>query len=951
MTMQVIKTVDLLEQQEAEEAFKVERARRAAEPQNRAACASAKQFLADGRRVLATINPTAVVRAQLDELEQRATAALEVRDGSAAREAAEKFKALCCREQLINPSPAQPAPVQPTSRPPAEEREAPAGAGGQQEAPVQESGVATLELRERVQQACANTKQTHLARFGKLQIELGYDVVPIVRDGKQPYLKGWQKIEATGALIDRWIAGMKHTGVGILAARTAGVDLDIRDADMAELMVEFVQTRLGCTPVRVGLPPKALLPYRCDKPFKKVNSKRFRTPDGLEHKVEILGDGQQWVASHVHPNTKKPYTWHYADGHTSEMLEIPRDELSEITEADAHAIVAEFEENARVMGWEEVGAGSPVESSAQDERTYSLDRAAALAGVNAETLEHLRSAALFSAEKGLLDGYNAWTSAGQALASLKGTPFEAEAQDIFMAASAKTATPDMDQAAEKWETYTGERTDFRHVFKAAQDKGWTNPKSKVADGTIDSLHLTTNQANAARLAKHHGADLAHMGGSWYGYNGTHWARSEAQATRFGMRLSRIIAGEVTELSEKARHAGDQAERERLHKLAEALAKFGARAENAAEIASALRLAAAELQCDPGEFDADPWLLNVQNGTLELRGSARLREHRRADRITRIAPVSYVPDAPRHRFEQFLAQVCHDPQTVAFLKRFLGYCLTGLTREQVMLILWGAGANGKSTLIKILRAVLGPYVQMAPPKLLEDARNDRHPTEIADLMGARLVCASETEEGARLREAFVKSITGSEPLKARVMYGDFFEFSPSHKLVLSTNHKPLIVGTDFAIWRRLMLVPFEVKFGSPEEVAACKCVAVKDPNLEAALLAEREGVLAWLVEGCVEWQRGGLRPPPAVLAATAAYRVDLDKLGAFLEERCTIDPAASTKANTLYASYMNWCSLSGYKAEAQRGFGLRLAERGLVREHRRDGWYWRGVALQPEDLSP
>ena len=583
-----------------------------------------------------------------------------------------------------------------------------------------------------------------------------------------------------------------------------------------------------------------------------------------------------------------------------------------------------------------------------------LARAVKLANVTDETVDHVRQAVLFLGAK-WADDYDKWVpKVGHALKSLEQAG-RAEANGIWHAFSALSSKYDYDQAQEKWEGINPNSITYTSIFKWADDAEWVNPKSKAARAhdplaEIDAIHLTTDQANATRLAKHHGDDLAYIPGGWLAWNGaTHWEGGDAASMRFGMRLSRIIAGEVADLGRRAQDMGSEGERDRLLKTAEALAKFGARAEDANKITSALKLAKARLARSVTDFDSDPCLLNCQNGTVDLR-TGELREHRREDRLTRIAPIAYIKTAARGAWERFLSQIIPDADVVAFLKRFLGYCLTGLTREQVMLVFWGGGANGKSTLINMLKAALGPYAQAAPPRLLEDSRGDRHPTEIADLWNTRLVFASETGEGTRLREEFIKYVTGSERLKARFMREDFFEFDPTHKLILSTNHKPIVVGNDYAIWRRLLLVPFGVTFGSAEEVASGARTAVRDPALTERLQAEREGVLAWLVEGCMEWQRDGLRPPTAVLAATESYRDEMDKVGLFLKECCTVGPQESAGATALFTQFRWWCRENGYPDASQRWFGLRLGERGFQREEKRDGVQWVGLRLLPPDLS-
>jgi putative DNA primase/helicase len=261
-------------------------------------------------------------------------------------------------------------------------------------------------------------------------------------------------------------------------------------------------------------------------------------------------------------------------------------------------------------------------------------------------------------------------------------------------------------------------------------------------------------------------------------------------------------------------------------------------------------------------------------------------------------------------------------------------LTGDTGEQCLLILHGSGANGKSVLLEVLGSMLGAYAKQAAPDLLLAKTQDRHPTEIADLFGSRLVTAIETSEGRRLAEALVKQMTGGDKMKARFMRQDFFEFDATHKLWLATNHKPQVRGTDYAIWRRIRLIPFEVTIPKEEQVK----------GLAGKLLAEEApGILAWMVRGCLSWQRQGLAPPSKVTEATEAYRKEMDVLQGFLDEKCVIHPTAQATASALFKAYQSWCEEAGEQAETQQSFGSRLTERGFIRE-KKGTIEWYGIGL-------
>ena len=235
---------------------------------------------------------------------------------------------------------------------------------------------------------------------------------------------------------------------------------------------------------------------------------------------------------------------------------------------------------------------------------------------------------------------------------------------------------------------------------------------------------------------------------------------------------------------------------------------------------------------------------------------------------------------------------------------------------------------------ILSILEGDYAIQAAPELLVVGR-DRHPTEVADLYGKRLVASIEIEDGRRLAEGLVKQLTGGDKIKARHMRQDFFQFDPTHKLWLVANHKPIVKGTDYAIWRRILLIPFDVTISEEE----------KDPHLPEKLKEETAGILAWAVRGCLEWQRmKGLGIPKSVERATNAYRVDSDTFSAFLEE-CTVNiKDAETKASALYTTYETWCRENGERPQGGKQFGEKLTERGFNKRRKRVGNFYLGVGL-------
>jgi putative DNA primase/helicase len=401
-------------------------------------------------------------------------------------------------------------------------------------------------------------------------------------------------------------------------------------------------------------------------------------------------------------------------------------------------------------------------------------------------------------------------------------------------------------------------------------------------------------------------------------------RSERGLTTRGKTMSR------KKLSKKARLQQTQR-----------ILRWAVECESAARINAMLDLARSEpgIPVLPEDVDRDPWLFIVANGTLDLR-TGELRQHRREDLLTMLCPTPYRPDAPCPTWERFPGAVFPDDegepdrQLITFVQRTFGRCLTGDVSEQILPIFWGGGANGKSTLVNaVLETLGGDYAMKANADLLMASRGERHPTELAQLFGMRLVVASETHQGRRLNEALVKDLTGGEPIRARRMREDFWEFPPTHKTILITNHRPRVTGTDEGIWRRLRLVPFTATFWDPndpgKDPAQLPQSHRQDKQLGQKLAAEREGILAWLVRGCRDWRRDGLTLPGQVKVATAEYRSGEDMVAQWIAECClTGCDDYRRRASDLLANYRQWCERTGEEPVGQKSFGEALLGRGF-----------------------
>ena len=444
----------------------------------------------------------------------------------------------------------------------------------------------------------------------------------------------------------------------------------------------------------------------------------------------------------------------------------------------------------------------------------------------------------------------------------------------------------------------------------------------------------TDLGNAHRFAREHQTDTRYCWPwqKWLIWNGRFWAHDDSGAVH---RLAEQTVGAMYTEAGKL----SMPRREALGRWA---LKSEAHDRRAKMLASGQAIAGIPVR--PAELDRDPWLLNVRNGTLDLR-TGTLRPHERKDYITLGLDLDYDPDAKCPTWESFLSDVFAGvAETIAFLQRAIGHSLTGDVREDAFFILYGAGSNGKSTLINIVHVLLGLYAAKVPSELLMVRRGERHPTELATLYQKRFVSASETSQGCRLNEAMVKSLTSSDPIPCRRMKEDFWTFWPTHKMWLSTNHRPQIRGTDHGIWRRIHLIPFGVKFHEPET----KRTPQKDTKLPGRLLKELPGILAWVVRGCLDWQREGLKPPKTVRDATEGYRAEMDVLAAFLKECCVFDKGAKAGATALYEAYKRWCGATGEPAESQKSFGKRLGELGLTSRVSYGRTVYDGIGLSAGD---
>jgi putative DNA primase/helicase len=343
----------------------------------------------------------------------------------------------------------------------------------------------------------------------------------------------------------------------------------------------------------------------------------------------------------------------------------------------------------------------------------------------------------------------------------------------------------------------------------------------------------------------------------------------------------------------------------------------------------------ELNIKAEQLDANPWLLNVRNGTIDI-SSGEFTEHRQEEMITKIGNVDYDPAVDCPLWKQFIREIMnYNSDIITFLQTAAGWALNGDNSEQVMFILFGSGANGKTTFLNTLMYIMGDYAIATPTETFMKKSGDQNTNDIARLRGARIVTTTEAEQGRRLSEPIIKKITGNDQMTARFLYGEYFNFTPTFKIFMATNHKPVIKGTDYGIWRRIRLIPFTTRIAEDKQ----------DKQLEMKLKNEASGILNWLLEGTARWRREGLKAPAAILNATDEYRGEMDVIGNFLKERCVQEKSATIRIRELYKAYSDWCEENNEHAISERFFSMRLKEMSFEQGRTSEARYWVGIALQ------
>lgn len=733
--------------------------------------------------------------------------------------------------------------------------------------------------------------------------------------GKAPLGRQWQ-IEALKDppyCIDHPVAHALNTG--ILCNGLRAIDFDIDDDVLL----------MRCHQIAIDmLPPGALIrrragSARCMMVYRAAEGEPPNaTPiTGVTHgqagkscKLEVLGRGHQFVAFGTHWEALAELEWpNGAPG------EVRRDELPEVTEKQIHDFLA---------------ACAPIIDAPPPRYTNGKDRDQEHTPGEAQAAPLRVAAALHTiGNTGPPNWDRWWNYIGMAV--WRATGGSELGWEAWNAWSAGNAAYNADAARERWDHYftsppdqLGAGTIIWLARKAKEararaalgdpppaEQWWyeeegegerpAGDEPQAADDADDLVGIVSEGAIADAFGRQHRARLRfdHHAGKWFLWDGIRWRREETKlAYRWAHQKARVIAAD----KEKAAvivSAGKAAFAAGVERIAQSDRAFAVTSEI---------------------WDADPWLLGTPGGTVDLR-TGEFRPAAREDYITKLTAVAPADAVDCPQWLAFLHQTfAGDAGLIRFLQQWHGYSLTGSTREHALLFGHGHGGNGKTVLLNTISNIMGDYCRTAAMDTFTAAKHDRHPTELAALVGARMVCASETEEGRAWSEVRIKQLTGGDRIAARHMRQDFFEFTPQFKLIVIGNNVPELHNVDDAARRRLNIVPFTQK------------PPVIDRNLEQKLRAEWPGILRWAIVGCLDWQKNGLIRPDAVAASTAEYFNEQDLLGQWIEERCvqTDDDGGQAKDTvaSLMASWRNYAKAHGEDVWSSRRFVTSMRKRGF-----------------------
>jgi P4 family phage/plasmid primase-like protien len=691
-----------------------------------------------------------------------------------------------------------------------------------------------------------------------------------VNSTKRPYIEGWQTAEIP---VENWSAWPDARVGLVLGERSGVVRLDADGAEAVAMAQELVDG---------------------------VETAEFTTPSG--------GRGWLFQFSPLFPGSQKLWT---GKGPHAELR---------IQSTGAYTIIppsAGYE-------WVREGPISPVPPKvvalALEQRALKLTQQLAPtvarpdAGEIADLVTHLTAAQA--------DDRDTWFAVGCALHSV-GDDKLLDAWIQFSKLSPKFQDGECEKLWASMRTSGGRGVGT--LFWYAKEAGYTPPRRH---------HDTTDDGNGRTLAQacEDKARYCRDWDSWLWWDGRRWRNDRLLEV---IHLFKELTRKRFEacLDSLRKYITDQSdEGKRKVKSLNRIFEWCKASKMAGRIKAAVDLARSEptVLIEAATLDRKPWLLNCLNGTVNLH-NGELRDHNRDDMLSQLCPTEYFPEAICPRWDKFLDEVfAGDVDLISWFQKLLGYGITGCTGEHILPILHGEGRNGKGTIVRMLKTVLGQdYFVNVASGFTADHHNEPHPERLVVLRGARIAFDQETGDRMHMNEELIKKLTGGDAIRARRMRENSWEFDPTHKLFLATNYPPKISGTDTGIWSRLKLIPFNVSFKGRE-----------DPMLDETLANEASGILAWMVRGCLRWQAEKLTEPPAVVHATAAYKGGQDTVGKFFEECCECSQTERVKKSQMTAAYRAWCLTHSCNPVSDTTFGLTMGKLCAGSDKR----YYNGVKL-------
>lgn len=740
-------------------------------------------------------------------------------------------------------------------------------------------------------------------------IARGWAVVPIPHRSKSPVVKDWPNLRITTETIPQFFNG-KPQNIGVILGTPSGnlVDIDIDHPAVNALAHDYLPPTDAVFGHKSN--PSSHYLYRTTKPIFTTN---YFLLIGKSKLVEVRSTGGQTVfpgSTHV---SGEPVEW---EG-TGEPALIEESVLVEAVERLAHDAARELGDSVRPKQGEPPVTPQPIKPPPQ------------ASGKNVTQCRHYLEK-MDDAVSGS-GGHNQTFLAACTCFRFGLTPAEsAEMMRWFNSAKCIPQWKDRELQHKIDEAHKRVFADGELGSKLRTPP----PKPPVVTAAATDpddivLFPLTDAGNGERFAARW-RDMVRFDsalGRWRIYDGTRWRLDQTNRTT---ALAVLV---VRDMLKTAAHVPNADYRENL-------AKWAIKCEARDKISAMLDMSKAVtgMTITPDQWDADPWKFNCASGTIDLRQGS-LQQHNPQDLLTLISPVEYDPQAVAPRWTQFLTEIFDgSDDVISYLQRWHGYSLSAQKNEHLMPVYYGTGNNGKSVMLDTISAIMGEYAQQAPPDLLTEKHgSDGHPTEIADLMGKRLVIASETEKNRRLKVALVKRLTGDARLKGRYMRQDFFEFPRTFSLILVTNNKPKIEEDSEGIWRRVKLVPFSVTI--PEDQ--------RDTDLLNKLMAESAGILRWLVDGFGLWQSSGMGNVETITQATLSYRQDSDPLGEFIAACCIIAPNCWAASESLRNTYERFCKENGEHAVSGNDFREALRKRGCELKRVYAGRGWQGIGINTE----